>query len=227
MGSGKQYAVMLSLCPFRLLWTAPWILSKRSSTQPCSVTGKLKMRLKSSRWEQTRPTTHIILPIYYLFCLEIWYRARVKPIEIATCKTHIKKKFICFHCYIFKCKNVFSQWYCWLYCTGLGAHSWPEAAHWGPVQWPAPVPIPGREAAAGEAKDGGAQRVDSSGWAQGPAVCGNLPSAESSAWDRGQAERTGPIHSAQGTLSLYELHTQWMQSIWKVLRGWRVSSGDD
>lgn len=122
---------------------------------------------------------------------------------------------------------IFSQWQCWLYCTDLGAHSRPEAAHWGPVQWPTPVSIPGREAAAGKAKDGGAQGVDSSGWAQSPAVCGNLPSAESFARDRGQAERTGPIHSAQGMLSLYELHTQWIQSIWKVLRAWWVSSGDD
>lgn len=77
-----------------------------------------------------------------------------------------------------------------------GAHGGPEAAHRGPVQRPSPVPVPGGEAAAGEAEDGGAQGADPSGRAQGPAVRGDLSSAEGRARDRGQAQRTGPVHSA-------------------------------
>ncbi len=92
--------------------------------------------------------------------------------------------------------------------TYLGAHGWPEAAHRGPVQRPAPVPVPGGEAAAGEAEDGGAERADPTGRAQGPAVRGDLSPAESRARDRGQAERAGLVHSAPGKFSSYELHTQ-------------------
>ena len=100
-----------------------------------------------------------------------------------------------------------------------GSHSRPQAAHRGPVQRPAPVPVPGGEAAAGEAEDGGAAGADPPGRAQGPAVRGDLPPAGGGARDRGQADWEGPLHSAASK----SLH---MQPIWKISTWW-VSSGDD
>lgn len=82
--------------------------------------------------------------------------------------------------------------------TRSGAHGGPEAAHRGPVQRPAPVPVPGGEAAAGEAEDGGAQGADPAGRAQGPAVRGDLPSAEGRPRDRGEAQGAGSVRSAAG-----------------------------
>lgn len=88
-------------------------------------------------------------------------------------------------------------------CIFLGAHRRSEAAHRGPVQRPAPVPVPGGEAAAGEAEDRGAQRADPPGRAQGSAVRGDIPSAEGCPGDRGEAERAGLLHSAPGEFSNY------------------------
>lgn len=66
-----------------------------------------------------------------------------------------------------------------------GPHGRSEAAHRGPVQRPAPVPVPGGKTPPGEAEDGGAQGADPPGRAQGPAVRGDLPPAEGRPRDRG------------------------------------------
>ena len=79
-----------------------------------------------------------------------------------------------------------------------GAHGRPEAAHRGPVQRPAPVPVPGGEAAAGEAEDGGAPRADPPGRAQGSALRGDLPPAGGAARGGGAAAGAGPLRPATG-----------------------------
>jgi len=63
--------------------------------------------------------------------------------------------------------------------VNAGAHCRSEAENRGTVQRAPPVPVPGRETSAGEAEDGGASGADKAGRTQGPAQCGDLPSAQS------------------------------------------------
>lgn len=85
----------------------------------------------------------------------------------------------------------------WL-LLNAGAHCRSEAENWGTVQRAPPVPVPGRETPAGEAEDGGASGADKAGRAQGPAQCGDISSAQSYEWYRGQTQRTGSLHATQG-----------------------------
>lgn len=133
-----------------------------------------------------------------------------------------------------KARNSCSQWKYSSSSTYLGAHCWPKAAHRGPVQRPAPVPLPGGEAAAGEAEDGGAERADPTGWAQSPAVRGDFSSAGSRPRDRGQAERAGSVHSVAGELiwtssTINTVHLEVIRSmlsqLWWWLR-WKMLSFD-